>query len=269
MKRISVLLLALTMVLSMTACGGSGTGSKSTEAPSTGTTEPAPAPSKPSGVDEDGMGEDPNHGEGIGEVIALSDGEKEYVSAQTTNTWLEMSDQEKDELVVLVGRWLEDASGFVVEDYDDLVVMLDRQMEQYFKNGVNEGLLATVCDILGADMPADAPAAKPGGLDEDGMGDDPTYGEGVGEVIALSEEEKDYVLAQTTNTWLELSTQQKDELAVLVGRWLEDASGFVVEDYADLVTMLDHQMEQYFKNGVDEGVLATACDILGVAVPNR
>jgi hypothetical protein len=71
-------------------------------------------------------------------------------------TWLEMTPAEKDDLVALVGRWLEDSSGFIVEDYDDLVVMLDHQMEQYFKNGVNEGVLATVCDICSAAMPADA-----------------------------------------------------------------------------------------------------------------
>lgn len=68
---------------------------------------------------------------------------------QTTNTWLEMSRKEKDDLVALVGRSLEANYSFIVEDYDDLVVMLDHQMEQYYKNGVNESVLVTVCDSYG------------------------------------------------------------------------------------------------------------------------
>ena len=96
------------------------------------------------------------------------------------------------------------------------------------------------------------------------MGEDPSYGEGIGEVIALSEEETAYMMAQTTNTWLEMSPQEKDDLVVLVGRSLEDSHGFVVPDYEDMVAMLDHQMEQYYRNGVDENVLDVACDIYGI-----
>ena len=65
------------------------------------------------------------------------------------DTWLEMSRKEKDDLVALVGRSLEANYSFIVEDYDDLVVMLDHQMEQYYKNGVNESVLVTVCDSYG------------------------------------------------------------------------------------------------------------------------
>ena len=165
MKRIFTALMALMLVVSMTACGG-GKGTEDTN-PKTETTEPAPetkssgtadvnTSKKPSGVQDDGIGDDPSHGEGIGEVVALSEEEKAYVIAQTTNTWLDLSPIEKDDLVALIGRWLEDSSGYIVEDYDDLVVMLDHQMEQYFKNGVNEGVLATVCDICSAAMPDDA-----------------------------------------------------------------------------------------------------------------
>ena len=107
----------------------------------------------PSGINEDGRGDDPDFGEGIGEVVALTPEEESYMLVQTTDSWLKMSKEQKDELVVLVGRSLEDINGFVVPDYDDLVVMLDRQMEQYFKNGVNEGVLATVCDICGVAIP--------------------------------------------------------------------------------------------------------------------
>ena len=106
---------------------------------------------KPSGINEDGMGEDPNFGEGIGEVVALSDEEREYVQKQTTNSWLDMTEEAKDELVVLIGRWLEESSGYIVPDYDDLVAMLDHQMEQYYRNGVDESVYNTVCDILGVD----------------------------------------------------------------------------------------------------------------------
>ena len=161
MKRFLALLVALMLVMSMTACGGSDAGKENTE-PKIEATQPIPdqTPSatpdeKPSGVQDDGIGDNPSHGEGIGEVVALNEEEKSYVSAVATMTWLEMTPAEKDDLVALVGRWLEDSSGYIVEDYDDLVVMLDRQMEQYFKNGVNEGVLATVCDICSTNMPAD------------------------------------------------------------------------------------------------------------------
>ena len=162
MKRIFTALMALMLVVSMTACGGSDAGKESTgpkdEATQPITDQPPSATpdEKPSGIQDDGIGEDPTFGEGIGEVVALSEEEKAYVIAQTTNTWLELSPIEKDDLVVLIGRWLEDSSGFIVESYEDLVVMLDHQMEQYFKNGVNESVLATVCDICSAAMPDDA-----------------------------------------------------------------------------------------------------------------
>ena len=103
----------------------------------------------PSGINEDGIGEDPDFGEGIGEVIALSDEEREYVQKQTTNSWLEMTETEKDDLVVLIGRWLEESRNYIVEDYDELVAMLDHQMEQYYRNNVNESVFDTVIDILG------------------------------------------------------------------------------------------------------------------------
>ena len=64
-------------------------------------------------------------GEGIGEVVALSDEEREYVQKQTTNSWLDMTEEAKDELVVLIGRWLEESSGYIVPDYDDLVAEAD------------------------------------------------------------------------------------------------------------------------------------------------
>lgn len=103
------------------------------------------------------------------------------------------------------------------------------------------------------------------GINDDGIGGDPSdmTGEGIGEVIALSEEEKAYVLEQTTNSWLELSQIEKDDLVVLIGRWWEDCEDYIVEDYDDMIAVLDHQMEQYYRNSVDAGVMETACDIYG------
>lgn len=97
---------------------------------------------------------------------------------------------------------------------------------------------------------------EPSGIEDDG----------IGEVVSLTAEEKTYVLGQTTNTWLELSQEEKDELVVLIGRWWEACEGYIVEDYDDMVVVLDHQMEQYYSNNVDEGLMSTACDIYGLDV---
>ena len=272
MKRFLTILTALAIAISMTACGKSAEQSSSTQPeskPSTEISAPekenAPAANKaPSGIQDDGIGDDPMHGEGIGEVIALSEDEKASVLSHSAYTWLELPLDQKNDMVALMGRWLEDSSGYIVPDYDDLIVMLDRQMEQYFRNGVDEGLIQTTCDILGVALPADVPA-RPSGVWEDGIGDDPNHGEGIGEVIALSEDEQSYMMSQTTNSWLKLTQTEKDDLVVLVGRWLEATNGFIVPDYDDLIVMLDRQMEQYFRNGVDEGVLDTAKDIYGLA----
>ena len=267
MKRILTILVAVALTLSVTACG-----KKTEEAPApqpapqpeVEVTIPTPAPSepeqpapeaKPSGIHEDG----------IGEVIALSDEEKARVLVQTTRTWLELYDEEKDELAVLVGRWLEADSGYIVADYDELIAMLDHQMETYFRNGLDVRVIETACDILGVPLPADVPA-RPSGIWEDGKGEDSMQGEGIGEVVALSAEEWFYMSSQTTNTWLELNEEEKDELVVMVGRWLEDINGFIVPDYDELVAMLDNQMEKYFRNGVDESVLDTVTDIYGLAL---
>ena len=102
----------------------------------------------PSGIQEDGIGEDPEFGEGIGEVISLSEEERTYMLEQTTNSWLEMTEIEKDDLVVLMGRWMEETKGYIVEDYDELILMLDHQMEQYYRNGIDESVIVTVFDIL-------------------------------------------------------------------------------------------------------------------------
>ena len=82
------------------------------------------------------------------ETAALSESEMTYLEAQTTNTWLDMSDTEKSDFVVLIGRWLEASEGYIVEDYDEFQFMLNRQMEQYFRYSVDESVTDTVLDIL-------------------------------------------------------------------------------------------------------------------------
>lgn len=146
MKKMFVMILALVFALSLTACGGS---KQDAVTPEQNTEPGTEVETAPSGVEDDGIGEDPSFGEGIGEVVALTPEEESYMLAQTTNSWLKLSRQEKDDLVVLVGRSLEASDGFIVENYDDLVAMLDHQMEQYFRNSVDEGVLATVRDIYG------------------------------------------------------------------------------------------------------------------------
>ena len=144
MKKMIALMMALILCLSLAACQASQQESTAPEQ----TTENKESLS---GINDDGMGDDPTFGEGIGEVVALTPEEESYMMKQTTNSWLEMSEQEKDDLVVLIGRYLEDSQGFIVEDYDDLIKMLDHQMEQYYRNKVDENVLATVRDVCDID----------------------------------------------------------------------------------------------------------------------
>lgn len=71
----------------------------------------------------------------------------EYLYAQDTDTWLAMSDDEKAYAVAALGVFLEYFDEYVVEDYDQLWMDLDHQMEQYYRNGVNESLVSTVYDM--------------------------------------------------------------------------------------------------------------------------
>lgn len=101
----------------------------------------------------EGKGETPEgvDSDGIGTVVPLTDEEKTYLLSVTTEKWLDMSKEDKDALVVLIGRWREYCENIIVEDYDDMVKVIDHQMEQYFKNGVNESLFDTVCEIYTMD----------------------------------------------------------------------------------------------------------------------
>ena len=106
------------------------------------------------GLAEDGKGEAPAgvNADGKGDVVPLSYEEMEYVLAQETEDWLNMTKEEKDEYVILVGRWWEDYENLIVEDYDDMVKAVDHQMEQYHKNGVNDYVFYTICEIYDVDV---------------------------------------------------------------------------------------------------------------------
>ena len=105
------------------------------------------------GIAEDGKGEDPEgvNADGKGDVVPLTMEEMEYVLSITTNSWLEMTKEEKDKYVVMVGRWWEDYENIIVEDYDEMVEVVDHQMEQYFKNDVDEYVFFTICEIYEVD----------------------------------------------------------------------------------------------------------------------
>ena len=105
------------------------------------------------GLAEDGIGKEPDgiNEDGICNVKPLSMEEMQYVLDQTTQSWLNMTAEDKDALVVLIGRWWEDRDNIIVEDYDDMVKVLDHQMEQYYKNDVNANVFLTVCEIYEVD----------------------------------------------------------------------------------------------------------------------
>lgn len=102
---------------------------------------------------------------------------------------------------------------------------------------------------------------EPGGTENDGKGETP---DGKGDVVPLSMEEMVYVLEQTTETWLNMDKDEKNRILVLIGRWWEDYENRIVEDYDEMIAQIDHQIEQYFKNGVDENLFITVCDIYDV-----
>ena len=158
MKKIFLMSFALALTLFLAACGRAEQKFEilvqETETPQQTATEELQAENIPEAPAEDNIVELPSgiHDDGIGEVIPLTPEERSYMLAQTTNSWLEMSEQEKDDLVVLVGRSLEASDGFIVPDYEELVLMLNRQMEQYFRHGVDESVWDTVRDIYDIDQ---------------------------------------------------------------------------------------------------------------------
>ncbi len=111
----------------------------------------------------------------------------------------------------------------------------------------------------------------PSGVWDDGIGEDRPSGvwdDGIGTAVPLTFEEQVYVLDQMTYDWLAMTPAEKDDYVMMVGRWWEDYESIIVEDYDEMVDILDHQCEQYYRNGVDEFVFFTVCDIYGVDVAN-
>jgi hypothetical protein len=97
----------------------------------------------------------------------------------------------------------------------------------------------------------------------EGIGEDV---EGIGKTQPITEDEMSYVLSFRTKSWLNLKQEQKERVVSIIARWWDDVDGYVVEDFDALLADLDHQMETYFRNNVDEGVFQTACDIYGIDV---
>ncbi len=101
---------------------------------------------------ENQLGEGKGEADGIGETKTLTSDEMNYLLAQTTESWLAMTNDEKNDVVILIGRWWEDYENIIVEDYDEMIETLDRQMEQYHKNNIDEGVFETACDIYKVDV---------------------------------------------------------------------------------------------------------------------
>lgn len=125
---------------------------------------------------------------------------------------------------------------------------------EYMENQIGEG--------IGEDQPSNK-ADEGAGESQPANKADET-GEGIGQTQPLAEDEKSYVLSIRTESWLDLKDEQKYEVLFLMARWWDIVDGYIVEDYDSVLADLDHQMETYFRNGVDEGLLRTACDIYGL-----
>ena len=93
-------------------------------------------------------------------------------------------------------------------------------------------------------------------------------GEGIGKTQPLTDDEINYVLSLRTESWLALNQDQKSNVISLMARWWDVVDGYVVEDFDAVLADLDHQMETYYRNKVDEGIFQTACDIYSINISN-
>ena len=91
-------------------------------------------------------------------------------------------------------------------------------------------------------------------------------GEGIGSTQPLADDEINYVISLRTESWLALNQDQKSNVVSLMARWWDVVDGYVVEDFDAVLADLDHQMETYHRNKVDEGVFQTACDIYSINI---
>ncbi len=91
-------------------------------------------------------------GEGIGESLPVTEDERNYVLSIRTQSWLDLKQEQKEEVVSIMARWWDVVDGYVVEDFDAVLADLDYQMGTYSRNSVDEGILQTACDIYGLDV---------------------------------------------------------------------------------------------------------------------
>jgi len=84
----------------------------------------------------------------------------------------------------------------------------------------------------------------------------------------LTDDEINYVISLRTESWLALNQDQKSNVVSLMARWWDVVDGYVVENFDAVLADLDHQMETYYRNKVDEGVFQTACDIYSINTSN-
>ena len=83
---------------------------------------------------------------------ALTDEELKYVSEQTTEDWVAMSDDEKIELVQLIADWWNE-NGDTVEDEDAAIVKaIDEKMQEYKKDNKDEYVFDTACELYEIDV---------------------------------------------------------------------------------------------------------------------
>lgn len=205
------------------------------------------------------------------------------VTAGNTAAYYEKHDKELEECVsyeavleaapVVVNEtlcvpltFLADAIEYTVDSYVDtehIYIFSPEYMENQSTEG--KGVNQTTTEESKKQATTESSSSGEGIGEPQQMTNDNEDGEGIGQ-STVSEDEKSYVLGIRTESWLELSQEQKEEVIFIIGRWWDAVDGYVVENFDSMLADLDHQMETYHRNGVDEGILQTACDIYGMDV---
>ncbi|MDF3003789.1 MAG: hypothetical protein K0S22_261 [Oscillospiraceae bacterium] len=237
MKKLLAIMMALVMALSLAACGGS---------------EPTPASSSstPSQVEDV---------EFTAEQQALA---QEFLDAAATFDIIADRVNVSDEL-----RSDEELITTMNEIADEIIAA-----DEYFSSP--ETLTPEIMDGLKVAIAAIHEFANVAGsaLDEIDSAKSALNhveeGEGIGRTQPLTDSEINYVISLRTESWLDLNQDQKSDAIFLMARWWDVVDGYVVEDFDAVLADLDHQMETYYRNKVDEGVFQTACDIYDINVSN-
>lgn len=163
-----------------------------------------------------------------------------------------------DETMFVPLSFVSEAVGYTVDsnvDSADIYLF----SPYYMENQIGEG--------IGESQPVSEENQIGGGISElQPLIEENKNGEGIGGSRPVAEDEKNYVLSIRTESWLDLKLEQKEEVISIMARWWDTVDGYVVEDFDAVLADLDHQMETYFRNGVDEGILQTACDIYGINI---